>query len=951
MKQVERREVKPLECDSRIGVHLLPPDLERQDQAAPVDLSKSPIWVGEEDFYGGVVQTPEAIKGLEGSGDDAEMAAKVLKVAKFMHSKDPNYKLSKELTEQLEAHVILGFDTEFKSPPRQSPQEIRDGKHAGGVKNAVLSYQFYAITNTGITWSDLCCPDINHGPNDRMKFGEFIVFALGTGVRNGFIKKIPEKIYLVGHFTRADVPSFADFQDLTDVLSNIRSTFATTERPIDLHIRFPSGRHAAIKIFVRDTMLLTPQSSKNLRALGELVGLPKMSLDEDPEKDLQAKENMDVVRRTNWPLFRDYAIRDAEICARYLHLLTDKYRGLTGKQDVPATLTGIGVELLERSWVNDGVGNPDDIIGKEKVTERVYSKRLNRYTKETRTVLQEEVYWFRDFVVGCYHGGRNEQFWFGPSYRATWTDYDLSSAYPTAMSLIGKVDWRNVRVSLDLDEYTPDRLGFACVDFAFPASVRYPSLPIRTDNGLVFPLRGRSYCSTPEIDLARRLGADISIRFGVIVPTDDNSPVFRPFIVRALEERAKFKKGTLDSNFWKELANSIYGKTAQGLQERRVFDLRDRDTKPLPESRITNPFFAAYITSFVRGVMGEIMNSLPGSSMVFSCTTDGFLTDALEPDVQYAARGPLATMYSRQRALLTGKPGVLEIKHRAKRLLGWRTRGQATLEPGDVIEGSDIAPIVLAKGGITLSEKFDTDALENAEILRLFFNRTENSVQTINTLAGIREIVQFDADLVPKEFDRKLSMDYDWKRAPHAVTTSLSCSHVAFSTRPWETVDHFRIVRDVIDKDKTPPMKTEDDFYSLYSSIETFISLKKEHSKNARKQDRAVNLLRKNLCAAWHSYRDLFGDLPPRFSATALATAISNAGLHCTRHNVENGKKPGVTFNPNTIPVTDKTENVVRLLKETLPGLMTDQIFVKTGRTPWIQTLPSDQCPFVSRVE
>ena len=954
MKYIEKRETKPLECDNQVSVHLLPPDLERPDQAGDPALSKSAIWVGEEDFYGGVVQSTEPAQAPAGDGESenaAKVLKKVLKAAKSLKDKDPNYKLPKELAEQLDAHVILGFDTEYKSPPRQTPQEIREGKILGGIKNSVLSYQFYAITNTGVTWSNLCCPDTTKGLEGRMKLGEFIVFALGLGVRNGLITKIPEKIYLVGHFTRADVPSFGDFQDLTSGLSNVRNTFSTTDRPIDLHIRLPGAKFAAIKVFVRDTMLLTPQSSKNLRALGELVGLPKMNLDDDPEKDLVAKENMDVVRRTKWPLFRDYAIRDAEICARYLQLLTAKYRDLTGNQNVPATLTGIGVELLTNSWVDDGVGDPDDIVGKEKVTERVFSKHLGRYTKETRTVLQEEVYWFRDFAVGCYHGGRNEQFWFGPSYRAVWTDYDLSSAYPTAMSLIGKADWRNVRVSMDPDEYTPDRLGFACVDFEFPASVRYPSLPIRTDNGLIFPLRGRSYCSTPEIDLARRLGAHVTIRFGVIVPSDDSTPVFRPFIVRALAERAKFKKGTLDSNFWKELANSTYGKTAQGLQERRVFDLRDRDTAQIPESAVTNPFFAAYITSFVRGVMGEIMNSLPVTSMVFSCTTDGFLTDALEPDVQQAARGPLATMYSQQRAILTGKPGVLEIKHQAKRLLGWRTRGQATLEAGDVGEDSEIAPIVLAKGGITLSDKFDTDALENAEILRLFFNRTEKSVQTVSTLAGMREIVQFESDLVPKEFDRKLSMEYDWKRAPHAVTTSRSFDHIAFSTHPWETVEHFRIVRDVIEKDKTPPIKTQDDFYSLYSSIETSITVKKEFSKNARKQDRAVSLLRKNLCAAWHTQRELFGDLPPRFSASALASAMNNAGMHCTRHDVENGKKPGAAFNANTVPVTDKTENVVRLLKEAMPGLATDQIFVKTGRTPWVQTLPADQCPFISRVD
>ena len=152
-----------------------------------------------------------------------------------------------------------------------------------------------------------------------------------------------------------------------------------------------------------------------------------------------------------------------------------------------------------------------------------------------------------------------------------------------------------------------------------------------------------------------------------------------------------------------------------------------------------------------------------------------------------------------------------------------------------------------------------------------------------------------------KSFDRKLSMDYDWKRAPLAVRTSHSFGHVAFSTRPWETLDQFRVVRDVVERNKTPPMKTEDDFYSPYSSIEKCsISVKKRNQQEGREQDRAVNLLRKNLCAALYTSAVSTGavrrNLPPRFSATALANAMTNAGMHCTRHNVENGKKAGVTF-------------------------------------------------------
>ena len=50
--------------------------------------------------------------------------------------------------------------------------------------------------------------------------------------------------------------------------------------------------------------------------------------------------------------------------------------------------------------------------------------------------------------------------------------------------------------------------------------------------------------------------------------------------------------------------------------------MREQQTKPLASSKITNPFFASYITSYVRAVLGEIINSLPENVMVFSCTTD-----------------------------------------------------------------------------------------------------------------------------------------------------------------------------------------------------------------------------------------------------------------------------------------------------------------------------------------
>ena len=117
-------------------------------------------------------------------------------------------------------------------------------------------------------------------------------------------------------------------------------------------------------------------------------------------------------------------------------------------------------------------------------------------------------------------------------------------------------------------------------------------------------------------------------KWGVIVPSNPKTRIFGEFIKECLEHRIKAGSKTLEGLFWKEISNSTYGKTAQGLRKKRVYDMRDKTTKELPPSKITNPFFAAYITSFTRAILGEIINSLKPDTYVFSCTTDGFITTA-----------------------------------------------------------------------------------------------------------------------------------------------------------------------------------------------------------------------------------------------------------------------------------------------------------------------------------
>jgi hypothetical protein len=61
-------------------------------------------------------------------------------------------------------------------------------------------------------------------------------------------------------------------------------------------------------------MLLTPQSSRSLKKIGELVGVEKVELSPDRSTYKQIIKNMDRVRSEKWDLFKRYALMDAEIC-------------------------------------------------------------------------------------------------------------------------------------------------------------------------------------------------------------------------------------------------------------------------------------------------------------------------------------------------------------------------------------------------------------------------------------------------------------------------------------------------------------------------------------------------------------------------------------------------------------------------------------------------------------
>ncbi len=881
-----------------------------------IENSKSRIWVERQDFY----CSPEPETG----------------------------KKKRSVNMDNTPYLLVGFDTEFKAPEEAvTKAEIE----AGLAKVNVLSYQFHALSSDGDEWKGICCPETG----ERISLSEFLIFVLGSRCRDTSTGKLPTQIYLVGHFTRADIPTFKNFKDLKDTLFNIRNTFSISGGGLKIDVQFPEGEPITLSVNIRDTILLTPSSKKGLKTLGELMNLPKIDLKTADHDHEWLIKNMDYCRDNHWELFKEYALTDASISMKFGKEVVDLYKANQGRSVFPVTLSSIGVDMLTKRLLESKPPLFDQLFGYESNKDKTFSKRLGYFRKKTKRVQRKEVHRFNAFATECYHGGRNEQFWFGPGFQDEWFDYDLHGAYPTAMSMIGLPLWSDMRISHDLDDYGADTLGYAEVEFEFPANVRYPVLPVRTANGIIFPLKGRSNCAAPEIHLARKLGAKLRISFGLVVPTNSEIKPFADFTKELVAKRNAAGSKTLRGLFWKEITNSTYGKTAQGLRSKRVYDLRDDETKPLDPSPITNPYLAAFITSAVRAVLGEMMNGLPPNRMVFSCTTDGFLTNATVSEMHALEEGSLFRMFSRTREWLTENPAVWEIKHKIFQPLGWRTRGQATLlagnleEPSNAIESKNI---VLAKGGIHVPKYKESDASKNDYIVDLFFNRDPNKEIMVLSGVGLRDIMTFDADFVERKFFKRLGMEFDWKRAPYGVATDSSSGHLAFSSRPWDNVNQFILSRETWEEYVSKGfvcLKSENDFRKFADFADTRMLLDADSRRYLRKEAGDLCRLRQAICSAWkHGKAGIPSDMYP-MTAFEFAEVLSSSGIKCNKSHVENGFKK--EFYPMRVPKTSKVLDAIKKLCFHFPTIRADELlFAKEGEDVFKLSSDAD-CPFVGKIK
>ena len=834
----------------------------------------------------------------------------------------------KEMLDALgEDKLYIGFDTEYTNLKEVIDQKVEDSK-----KNLYLSYQFTAEWK-GCRWENVGFPKDGH----RLSMVEFVCWVLSECplLKEDTSLKLPQSVFLVCHYSRADLPSFREF-----FLTNTKNHFINLRRTIvtgnnGAPFKFPiyyRGQRLIVKVGVRDTYLLAPSTAKSLASLGALIGTEKNT----PQEYI---ENMDVLRREDLHRFKEYAQTDARIALDFAKRISDLATTFGKKAYIPTTLTGLGVIFLKELWKENGFDELK-IIGKEKVSETFRDRSTGKLRKRNVKVPNSQRHLFSALATECYHGGRNEQYFFGAGVVGEWKDYDLPNAYPTGMSQLGTPVWEELKLTTDLEELSRHRLSYAQVEFKHPEGIRFPVLPVRGDNSVLFPMEGTSFCCGPEILLARSLGVEMKVLMGVIIPENEDKP-FGKYLKHCFEKRDEAKKQGNDvlNQLWKELANSMYGKLAQGLRRRTIYSIKKGASEELPESCITTPFYAAFTTSFCRAVLGEILNKLPYSVSVCSCTTDGFLSNASDEEMKVATSGILSQQYlEAHRYFNPEKQWILESKAEIQQPLGWRTRGQATLLPVDLAENiSSGKNFVLAKAGLTADAK---DGIgQNQWIVEKFKNRVFGEKYLVNSPVSVRDMFDEESDLYWVKSLITMSMDFDWKRRVDYSSLSIrkvsSKDHVFFDTFPWKTAQESEDCKNhwkEFSQTNGVCLKTIEDVHNFQSFLECQkVMLKRPGRNNPKKGNVPMKMFRGWFARAYvNGAYGLPSSDTRRYSYRFLEQFFAERGLDGMRAALSNSRHNPVDP-PNMIPSSPDVARLIRDLQRLIPSFDDTKVFIPTS--------------------
>lgn len=679
------------------------------------------------------------------------------------------------------------------------------------------------------------------------------------------------------------------------------------------------NRYARFNITIRDTMNFTNSNNLSLQAIGKSLGFEKMDMSKNEY------ENMHVTFKNSTYKFIKYSLADAIITQRY-------YNQILGENVMLSpTLNGINAQCFvdKQMQVLSTVYNFNEsgrLFNKtydqifrclEKIENGLkYDKKEDKLKlDENYRIINNDPYWI-EFFTQCresYFGGNNQSFG-GYWIDKKTIDIDLKSAYPTTEACIYDIDYekagakyvtrRDIEYFTDLLQDDPFLPCIVCIrSFKFNDNIKFPCITQKVSGNIVYTQEKNDseflYLTGVEYWAALQQKAEIDVE-SIIVPAmlkDDNRVIVKTlghvnsYLVKQRKKmKEKHGKGSKEELDYKLAANASYGKMAQQLSNTHSYNALSDSYEDVGMSCITNSYYAAYITATARAILNLTAQEIHDLGYsVYSCTTDGLITDLSESDLSKLQVYGLKRFIQENRCYFFDEmldSDIFEVKHRQDCFLNVATRHNVATEHGGV----------LAHGGI--KTQFIKDSEEDRdEMIRAFLECSYQGYDYVDSdSVSFRDIVMKDKKFYKKDKIKTHSMKYDFKRKPCEITdktiTFKDKQYIVadFDTVAYKNIEEFKKYRDASKNAKL--IRTKADFDRLFLKSNNKRIENKVYVKQDSKSSKVVSLLR-------YYFQDMidiecFRDKKQREIANIL-NKINYSEREITVNDIKNAKRKSRT--------------------------------------------------------
>jgi hypothetical protein len=521
----------------------------------------------------------------------------------------------------------------------------------GNPRNKVLSYQIGALNIKKRTYCE-CIVFPENGK--RLRLRDIIAKAIGLAGL-GRSKANGAKVLQITHYGVMEWSLFKDRKDVSSLFKEVHKVPVCFRSKEIKSVPLESSHYVKVLFRSCDTYLHAPAGFRALDKLSQMTITRKVSIG-DWIKDMEG------LLRDDRDLFIHYALSDIRATLEYEALFLHKVYLMTGTPCLPVTLGDLSVKCFD-SMIRDMNNIPKTpvlkIIDNEPLL-RLMGKEITNYTDSKghnrKSYRYTDKYlWNKTLCSDSYYGGLNISFICGERKAApgkVFLDLDFSGAYPTALAACGDIDFNAVSVGYDeIELWTVDELlkylkmdlcdisevphYYFSLDFKWDPDTLFPSIPCHTDAGLIYPLTGYTYCTMVELLYALSTGkVSVTITAYTGFTSKKDAFTLAGVFKKLTEERKKSVKGTIDERMWKEVSNTLYGKMAQGIKERKVFDITRNESRTLGPSPISCVYYASSCTGLVRAALSAAIDVIgnAGDCEVICATTDGFIAEVPLPE-------------------------------------------------------------------------------------------------------------------------------------------------------------------------------------------------------------------------------------------------------------------------------------------------------------------------------